>query len=126
MSGKQGRVPPQDVDAERSVLGAMMLEVVAIAEVVAALAPDDFYLPAHAFIYEAMTDLFQANQPVDEITVSGRLRAAGRLDAVGGTAYLAALTESVPTAANVSYYADIVKNRSLTRRLISVATAIAG
>ena len=122
----RGRLPPQDLDAERSVLGAMLLEQGAVSEAISVVRSEDFYRPAHAHIYEAMVVLFDRNEPVDEITVSAKLRELGRLDAVGGTAYLATLTESVPTAANLVHYAKIVQNNALTRRLISAATAIAG
>ncbi|MBI5508282.1 MAG: replicative DNA helicase [Deltaproteobacteria bacterium] len=123
---RYGRLPPQDTDAERSVLGATLLDRSAVLEAMELLTPDDFYRPAHAHIFEAVQSLFAKNEPVDEITVSAELKTQGRLDAVGGTAALTALTESVPTAANARHYARIVKNRALTRRLIQAATTIAG
>lgn len=121
-----GRVPPQDVEAERSVLGAMLLNPEALTEVASTLSPDDFYRPSHAHIYEAVVNLFEKNQPIDELTVRAQLQEMGKLEAVGGSVYLAALTDSVPTAANVTYYAKIVKNRAVARHLISAATKIAG
>ena len=121
-----GRLPPQDIDAERSVLGAMLLEDGAVSETMSLIKPDDFYRPAHARIFEAMLVLYERSEPIDEVTVSSRLKTSGLLEGVGGSAYLASLTESVPTAANVGYYAKIVRNRALTRRLINAATAIAG
>lgn len=123
---RHGRVPPQDTDAERSVLGAMLLEEGAVSEVMGLLRPDDFYRPAHARIFEAMGTLYERNEPLDEITIASCLKETGKLDSVGGQAFLASLTESVPTAANVTYYARIVRSRALTRRLISAATSIAG
>ena len=123
---RHGRVPPQDVDAERSVLGAMLLEQNAVTESMALVKPDDFYRSAHARIFEAMTVLYERNEPIDEITVAAQLVQMGQLESIGGSASLAALTESVPTAANVIHYARIVRNRALTRRLINAATAIAG
>jgi replicative DNA helicase len=123
---RQGRVPPQDVEAERSVLGAMLLEPSAVSDISARLSPEDFYRPAHATVFEAMLSLYGRNEPIDEVTVRAQLHAEGRLDQVGGSAFVASLTESVPTAANVGYYARIVKGRALSRRLIAAATAIAG
>jgi replicative DNA helicase len=123
---RRGRVPPQDTDAERSVLGAMLLDRNALLEAMELLTPDDFYRPAHAKIFDAIAALFSRNEPVDEITVSSELKTQGNLDGIGGTATLNALTEAVPTAANAKHYARIVKNRALTRRLIQAATAIAG
>ncbi len=123
---RHGRLPPQDVDAERSVLGAMLLDRSALLETIEFLKSEDFYRPAHATIFEAVLRLFERSEPVDEVTVTAELRAAGKLDAVGGAPAVAALTESVPTAANARHYANIVRNRALTRRLIQAATTIAG
>jgi replicative DNA helicase len=125
-SHASGRLPPQDLDAERSVLGAMLLEEGAAAETFALIHPEDFYRPAHGFIFEAMTALYERSEPIDEVTVAAQLGQKGSLEKVGGAAYLATLTESVPTAANISYYARIVHSRALTRRLIQAATQIAG
>ena len=121
-----GRLPPQDLEAERSVLGAMLLEEQAVSEAMALLQADDFYRPQHGRIYEAMVALYERNEPLDEVTVSASLQTRGHLEGAGGQSYLANLTDSVPTAANVSYYAKIVRSRALTRRLINAATAIAG
>ncbi|HET6344626.1 MAG TPA: replicative DNA helicase [Myxococcota bacterium] len=123
---RHGRLPPQDVDAERSVLGAMLLDDGAVSEAMALLTPDAFYRPAHGRIYEAMMALYEKNEPLDEITLAAQLKSMNQLEAVGGATFLASLTESVPTAANVIYYARIVRNRALTRKLINAATAIAG
>jgi replicative DNA helicase len=120
-----GRVPPQDVDAERSVLGAMMLDRNAMTEAIELLSPEDFYRPAYAKTFEAIVALFDRNEPVDEITVGSELKAQGHLEAVGGAAGVAMLTESVPTAANAAHYARIVRSHALTRRLISASTTIA-
>ncbi len=123
---RRGRLPPQDIDAERSVLGAMLLDRGALSEALELLKPDDFYRPAHAQIFDAIAGLFERNEPVDEVTLASELRARSHLEAAGGRTYLVELTDSVPTAANVAYYAKLVRERSLTRRLISVATTIAG
>lgn len=119
------RLPPQDIDAERSVLGAALLENQALNEVARLLTGDAFYRPAHAKIFEAMTRLYERNEPVDEVTVADTLRAMGELENVGGAAYLASITERVPTAANAGYYARIVRDKAMGRRLINAATAIA-
>lgn len=121
----RGRIPPQDVEAERSVLGAMLLDPASLNEVAASIKPDDFYRPTHAYIFEAILALFEKNEPIDEVTVRAQLATDGKLEAVGGSAFLASLTNSVPTAANIGYYADIVRNRAIARRLINAATAIA-
>jgi replicative DNA helicase len=123
---RSGRLPPQDLDAERSVLGAMLLDEGAANEVVSLVGPDDFYRPAHARIFEAMQQLFEKNEPLDEVTVLAQLRATSQLEGVGGATYLASLTESVPSAANAAHYARIVRDRALSRRLINAATVIAG
>jgi replicative DNA helicase len=123
---RQGRVPPQDLDAERSVLGAMLLEKEALNEVFQSLHPDDFYRSAHSRIFEAMMGLYERSEPVDEITLTAELRHLGFLENVGGAAYVASLTERVPTAANVSHYSQIVRNHSISRKLIHAATTIAG
>jgi len=123
---RTGRLPPQDVDAERSVLGAMLLDGRAVSDVSAQLRPEDFYRPAHARVFEVMLALHERNEPVDEVTVRSQLQAEGKLESVGGSGFLTSLTESVPTAANVAYYAKIVRHRALSRRLIEVATGIAG
>ena len=119
------RLPPQDVDAERSVLGAMFLQESAVSEVFGLLGADDFYKKGHRIIMRTMADLFERNEPIDEVTVAAALKTSGELEAAGGIAYLAGLTESVPTAANAMYYARIVRDRSLARRLIDAATDIA-
>src|SRR5512141_1139554 len=101
---RYGRVPPQDTDAERSVLGAMLLDRNALLEAMELLTPDDFYRPAHGTIFEAISALLSRNEPVDEITVASELKTRGHLDGIGGTATLTGLTESVPTAANAKHY----------------------
>lgn len=119
------RVPPQNLDAEQGVLGSMLLDRDAIARVVELIRAEDFYRDAHRRIYEAMTDLFERGEPVDLITVTDRLRDKGQLDDVGGAAYVTALLNSVPTAANVEYYSRIVLQKSMLRQMISAGTQIA-
>ncbi|MDR7459580.1 MAG: DnaB-like helicase N-terminal domain-containing protein, partial [Armatimonadota bacterium] len=120
------RIPPQSLEAEQSVLGSMLLERDAIAKVVEMLRGEDFYRDAHRRIFEAITDLFERGEPVDLITVTDRLRARGQLEDVGGAAYLTALLDAVPTAANVEYYARIVLQKALLRQLIHAGTEIVG
>ena len=119
------RVPPQNLDAEQSVLGSMLLDRDAIARVVELVRPEDFYRDAHRRIYETMVELFERGEPVDLITVTDRLRDKGQLDDVGGAAYVTGLLNTVPTAANVEYYARIVLQKSMLRQLIVAGTQIA-
>lgn len=120
------RVPPQNVEAEQSVLGAMMIEREAISKVSEILHPDDFYREAHRLIYNAMMELFNKNEAVDLVTVVEVLRRDEKLEAAGGIAYVSALANSVPTAANVTYHARIVEEKALLRQLINTATHVAG
>jgi len=119
------RIPPQNLDAEQSVLGAMLLDRDAIARVVEVLRPEDFYRDLHRTIYVAMLDLFERGEPVDLVTVTNKLAGMGKLEDVGGAPYLAALPNTVPTAANSDFYAGIVLEKSMLRSLISAGTQIA-
>lgn len=119
-----GRTPPRDLAAEKSALGACMLSPVACAEVLAAVAPEAFYLPQHVTIYNAIASLFLAGEPVDQITLGKYLGDCGDLTRVGGPNYLHELVQAVPTAANGEYYAEIVQDRSLRRALIELATRL--
>lgn len=112
------KVPPHHLEAERSVLGAILLDNDALVRVMDSLAPDDFYKESHRIIYQTMLECFDRNDPVDLITLSNLLKAKGKLDAAGGTDYLTLLVEEVPTAANAPYYARIVRQKALLRRLI--------
>ncbi|MBF6561144.1 MAG: replicative DNA helicase [Candidatus Binataceae bacterium] len=119
------RVPPQNLEAEQSVLGAILLDNEAINQALEVLSADDFYRETHREIYRAMTDLTDRNRPVDAITLSEALRTRNALEAAGGAAYIAELAASVPTAANVSHYARIVREKAVLRTLASTATEIA-
>jgi len=119
-----GRTPPQDNVAEQSVLGGMMLSKDAIADVVEVLRGVDFYKPAHESIYEAIIDLYGKGEPADAITVADELTKRGELGRVGGAAYLHSLISSVPTAANAGFYAEIVRERAVLRRLVGAGTKI--
>jgi replicative DNA helicase len=118
------RTPPQDVPAEQCVLGGMMLSTEAIAEVLEALRGPDFYRPAHQLIYDVVLDLYGRGEPADAITVSAELTKRGEIGRVGGAPYLHTLISSVPTAANAGYYARIVRDRAILRRLVEAGTRI--
>ncbi|WP_263978597.1 replicative DNA helicase [Streptomyces aculeolatus] len=118
------RVPPQDLDAEQSVLGGMLLSKDAIADVVEVLKGLDFYRPAHETVFTAILDLYARGEPADPITVSAELTKRGELARVGGASYLHTLVQSVPTAANAEYYAEIVHQRAILRRLVEAGTRI--
>ena len=124
LSAGPDRTPPQDVDAERSVLGGMMISKDAIADVVEVLRGTDFYRPAHELVYEAVLDLYGRGEPADAITVSDELTKRGELARIGGAPYLHTLIATVPTAANAGYYARIVRERSILRRLVEAGTRI--
>ena len=119
-----GRTPPQDEHAEQSVLGAMLLSKDAIADVVEVIRGTDFYNPAHELVYDAVLDLYGRGEPADAITVSAELTRAGDLARVGGAPYLHTLVAGVPVAANAGYYAGIVREKAILRRLIDAGTRI--
>ncbi|MBI1758074.1 MAG: replicative DNA helicase [Actinobacteria bacterium] len=118
------RQPPQDVAAEQAVLGGMLLSKDAIADVVEVLRAGDFYRPAHQTIYDTVLDLYGRGEPADPVTVSAELTRSGALMRIGGAPYLHTLMSSVPTAANAGYYAQIVAERAVLRRLIEAGTRI--
>ncbi len=118
------RLPPNNIDAEQSVLGSLLIDRDAIIRVDSFLRPDDFYLPSNQVIFRAIKDLYQDRQPSDLVTLSDRLDHAGQLDQAGGTAYLASLLTAVPTSVHVEYYARIVERDAALRRLISAGTDI--
>ncbi|MFC1752420.1 replicative DNA helicase [Thermoproteota archaeon] len=120
------RIPPQDLEAEQSVLGALMLSKDAISNVAGRIKSDFFYRESHAYIYEAVLSLYRKNEPVDLVTVSAELKKANKLDAVGGRSYLAEVMHSLPTASNVEKYSNIVLEKALLRRLIDAGTTIVG
>nr|WP_216369197.1 MULTISPECIES: replicative DNA helicase [unclassified Brevibacillus] len=119
------RVPPQNNEAEQSVLGAVFLSKEALITAIEILRPEDFYKTAHQRIFKTMQDLYERGEPVDLVTVTAELQDHKLLDEVGGVTYLTEIARSVPTAANIEYYARIVEEKSLLRRLILTATKIA-
>jgi replicative DNA helicase len=116
---RRHRVPPHDLEAETSVLGALLLDPKAVSRVLAVLTPDDFYRENNGVIYQAALALFREGKPIDNVTLATELARVGVLERVGGHAQLALLQESVPTAANVGHYAGIVRDRAFSRREIS-------
>jgi replicative DNA helicase len=120
------RLPPQSLEAEQSVLGAILIDREAVIEVAEFLRPEDFYRQAHGAIYRAMLDLFERREPVDIVTVAETLERAGDLDSAGGRSYLSELSNSTPTAVHAVQYARIVERKAILRNLIGAAGRIAG
>lgn len=120
-----GRMPPQDTDAEQSVLGSMLISKDAIADVLEVAKAHDFYKPAHETIFDAITDLYSRGEPADPVTVAAELQRRGDLQRIGGAPYLHTLSARVPIAANAGYYAEIVREKSILRRLVDAGTKIA-
>ncbi len=118
------RTPPHDVAAEQCVLGGMLLSKDAISDVMETIRPDDHYRPAHQIVHEAILELYGRGEPADPVTVSDLLNKRGELARIGGPTYLHTLIASVPTAANAGYYARIVRERAILRRLVEVGTRI--
>ena len=118
------RLPPQSLEGEMSVLGGILLENEALNKALELLRPEDFYRESHRKIFKALIVLYEKGEPADLVTLTSVLSDNGELDAIGGTSYLATLVDYVPTAANITYYARLVKEKAITRGLISVATEI--
>ena len=118
------KLPPQSIEAEQSVLGAIIFDNEALPKAIELLTPDDFYKESHRRLYQAMLELFDKNEPIDIITLTDFLRRSGSLDAIGGIPYLSTLANSIPTSANVRYHARIVREKALLRSLIQTATHI--
>jgi replicative DNA helicase len=119
------RMPPQNVEAEQSVLGSLMLDKDAILKVADMLKPGDFYKDAHNDVYETVIELYEKHEPIDVLSLSNRLEEKGLLERMGGSSYLASLVNSVPSAANVAHYAKVVQKKATLRRLITAANDIA-
>ncbi|CAN5407303.1 replicative DNA helicase [soil metagenome] len=119
-----GRQPPQDMAAEQSVLGGMLLSKDAIADVLEKLRPGDFYRPAHQNVYDAILDLYGRGEPADAVTVAAELDRRGLLKRIGGAPYMHTLISTVPTAANAGFYAGIVAEKALLRRLVEAGTRV--
>jgi replicative DNA helicase len=121
-----GRVPPQNIEAEASLIGSLLIEKDAIIKIADMVTPDDFYVDRHGFIFAAIIDLYEARQPIDIVSLSNKLGEAGELANIGGASYITELTSAVPTAAHVVHYAGIVAHKATLRRLIAAASNIAG
>lgn len=121
-----GRIPPQNLEAEQSTLGSMMIERAALEKGMEILRGEDFYRPTHQEIFDCLTALAERDEPCDLITLQEELRKRGKLEDCGGTEYLMALVDSVPTAANLEHYAKIVEQKSILRKLIAAGTQIIG
>lgn len=120
------RVPPQNIEAEMSALGSMMIDRTALEKGLEMLRPEDFYRPNHQDIFDALASLSEQDEPVDLITLQEELRKQSKLEECGGTEYLMSLVDSVPTASNIEHYAKIVEQKSILRKLISAGTQIIG
>ena len=118
------RTPPQDMAAEQSVLGSMLLSKDAIADVTEVLRGVDYYRPAHETIHDVIIDLYGRSEPVDMVTVAAELQRRGELQRIGGAPYLHTLSANVPIAANAGYYAEIVREKAILRRLVDAGTKI--
>ena len=120
------KVPPQNVEAEQAVLGAILIDNPSLNKALEILNPDDFYRDAHRRIFSAILDLNERNEVVDLITLTDHLRNKNELEAVGGAAYLSSLVNSIPTAANIRQHSRIIHEKAILRNLITVATDIVG
>jgi len=118
------RVPPHDLDAERAVIGAMLVSEAAVSVVGESLAAEDFYSETHRVLYGAMMRLYSRGEPIDQLTLSDELRSVGEFDRIGGRQYVFRLVESVPTAANAARYAEIVRGKALLRAVIDAGSRI--
>ena len=118
-------VPPQNIEAEQSILSAILIDNNVLLDVIEILAAEDFYKTAHQKIYAAIIDLFDKGEPVDLVTLANNLDESGRLEDVGGASYLARLVDAVPMAVNAQHYAKIVHDKASLRRLIEKSNAIA-
>ena len=124
-SNTSGRIPPQDIDAEKSLLGAIMLSESVFPEIIATIKAEDFYDQRHQQIFAAMASLYDHNKPIDLLTLTAELKSKKILRSVGGAPYLTDLTNQVPTATHAKAYADIIQSTALRRKLIEAGTAIA-
>src|SRR5277367_6142855 len=120
------RLPPHSIEAEQSVLGGLMLDAAAWDQIADRVIAEDFYRNDHRLIFEAAAMLIERSQPCDAVTLSGHLESQGLLDQAGGLSYLGSLARDTPTTANIRAYADIVRERSVLRQLITAGNLIVG
>lgn len=124
MTKQSAKIPPQNLEAEQATLGSLLIDRQAIDKIADVVRPEDFYEERHRLIFEAILDLFEKNEPIDLLTLSSRLEESEKLSSVGGRAYLAELTNVVPTSSNVAHYAQTVQRKATLRRLIETAAEI--
>ena len=125
MTAQKAKIPPQNLDSERALLGSLMLKPEGMNDILDVITPDSFYAEKHRLIFRAMVKLFSKSEPIDLLSLSAKLQEAKQLEKVGGNAYLTELVNAVPSAANLSHYAEIVKKKALMRALIAAAAHIA-
>ena len=125
LTAGQIRVPPQNLEAEISVLGALLLDQNAVIKVADILIPEDFYRSQHQTIYKTALELFEREEPIDVLSLASRLREKNLLESVGGTSYLADLVNAVPTSSSVAHYAEMVKKKKILRELLRASSEIA-
>ena len=117
-------IPPQNIEAEQSLLGGLLVDPESINKIVDMVGPSDFYKDAHGKIYDVMLDLYERNEAIDIITVSSLARDKGLVEKIGGITYLNSLVDLMPSAANIVHYAKMVREKALMRNLINAATLI--
>ncbi len=125
MSDELIKIPPQNLEAEASLLGSILIDKDAIIKIADVVTGNDYYKDANRLIFEVMLELFSRHEPIDILSVGNRLEELGQLEAIGGRSYLMALTNTVPTASNVAHYAQIVHKKATLRRLLSASAEIA-
>ncbi len=124
MTDLPGKVPPQNLEAEQSLLGSLLIDKDAIIKMADLVSPEDFYRDAHRIVFQAMLDLYEKREPIDLLSLGNRLEELNKLETIGGRTYLTTLANAVPTASHVVHYAKIVSKKSTLRRLIAAATDI--
>ena len=117
-NGNHFRTPPQNIDAEKALLGSIMLRPVSLLEIIDSISEDDFYVQKHKLIYRSMIELSRIGDPIDLVSVAEKLQAMNLLDQSGGISYLNDVANTVPNATNIEYYAKIVSGKSVLRKLI--------
>ena len=124
LSLEHGKLPPQAIDLEEAVLGALLLEKEAVNAVIDILQPESFYKDSHSRIFSAIKNLFGKSEPIDILTVTNELKSSGELDIIGGAYYLARLTNRVASSANIEYHARIISQKYIQRELIRISSQI--
>ena len=124
MATNSAHLPPQDLEAEKAILGAVLLDQDSLTSIVQVLRPEHFYRQAHSDIYAAIFELFEKREPIDLVTLTAQLKSKGLFDKVGGAAYITDLASGVPTVSNIVHYTKIVKDHYVKRQLISSATRV--